>query len=79
MHLFNVDTLELETFYNAQIPQNAILSHPWGTEEVTFADMQNPTSPRTISLAGFEKILKTCNQARIDQYRYVWVDTCGII
>jgi hypothetical protein len=78
MHLLNVDTLKLETFYNAQVPKYAILSHTWGVEEVTFADIQNPTSPRTIRLAGFEKICKTCKQAKIDQYQYAWIDTCCI-
>lgn len=78
MHLLNVDTLKLETFYDEQVPKYAILSHTWGEEEVTFADIQDPTSDRTTSLAGFDKIRRTCEQARADGYSYAWVDTCCI-
>lgn len=78
MHLLNVETLKLETFYDKQVPKYAILSHTWGVDEVTFSDIQTPASPTVTGRAGFDKILKTCNQARIDKYKYAWVDTCCI-
>jgi hypothetical protein len=78
MHLLNVDTLQLETFYDSEIPKYAILSHTWGKDEVTFADIQNPTFLNSTSLAGFEKIRMTCQQASADGYQYAWVDTCCI-
>jgi hypothetical protein len=80
MHLLNVNTLRLETFFGAQIPEYAILSHTWGAHEVTFADIQNIQGPttQTLRLAGFDKIRKTCVQAKADNYQYVWIDTCCI-
>lgn len=78
MHLLNVDTLELETFHDVEAPIYTILSHTWGEEEVSYTDIQNPRSNRTTSLTGFDKVRKTCDRARIDGYRYVWIDTCCI-
>ena len=78
MHLLNVDTLKLETFYDSHVPNYAILSHTWSKEEVTFSDMQDPSSQRTTGLAGFEKIFRTCEQGKTDGYQYVWIDTCCI-
>jgi hypothetical protein len=34
----NVRTLAIEQFFGSDIPLYAILSHTWGTEEVTFQD-----------------------------------------
>ncbi|KAF6841661.1 het domain-containing protein [Colletotrichum plurivorum] len=39
MRLVNVDTLELEEFFDANIPRYAILSHTWGKDEVTFQEL----------------------------------------
>ncbi|KAF4876063.1 Vegetative incompatibility protein HET-E-1 [Colletotrichum siamense] len=39
MRLINVDTLELEEFFDENIPEYAILSHTWGREEVSFQDL----------------------------------------
>ncbi|KAK2775654.1 het domain-containing protein [Colletotrichum kahawae] len=39
MRLINVDTLELEEFFDDSIPRYAILSHTWGQEEVSFQDL----------------------------------------
>lgn len=78
MHLLNVDSLRLETFYNEKIPSYAILSHTWENEEITFEKIQRPDSPSVRSQAGFEKIRKTCEQAKLDEHQYVWIDTCCI-
>ncbi|KAM7190468.1 vegetative incompatibility protein HET-E-1 [Rhypophila sp. PSN 637] len=40
MRLLNVTTLELEEFYGADIPKYAILSHTWGRQELTMAELQ---------------------------------------
>ncbi|KAL2157134.1 hypothetical protein VTH06DRAFT_6422 [Thermothelomyces fergusii] len=40
MRLINVTTFEVEEFYGSEIPPYAILSHTWGTEEVTFQEME---------------------------------------
>ncbi|KAK5653831.1 hypothetical protein OQA88_7991 [Cercophora sp. LCS_1] len=47
--------------------------HTWGTGEVTFKDMANLESAR--SLAGFEKIRGTCEMAIEHGLQYAWVDT----
>jgi hypothetical protein len=78
MHLLNVTTLKLDTFYGDAVPPYVILSHTWGEGEVTFADIQNPASPTTRGRAGFDKIRRTCQQAIIDRCQYAWVDTCCI-
>lgn len=36
MRLINAQTLELEEFYDTQIPKYAIVSHRWRAEEVSF-------------------------------------------
>ncbi|KAF3811171.1 Vegetative incompatibility protein HET-E-1 [Colletotrichum gloeosporioides] len=39
MRLINVETLELEEFFDEDTPEFAILSHTWGKEEVSFQDL----------------------------------------
>lgn len=75
MYLLNVDTLRLGGFHEAPECGYAILSHTWGEQEVSFQDMQDPTSPLTTGLAGYDKIRKTCEQAKRDKYECVWIDT----
>lgn len=77
MRLINIDTLKLEEIHNQDaFKQYAILSHRWEDEEVSFKDMRNLA--RASSKKGFAKIKKSCERARSDGYKYVWVDTCCI-
>jgi Heterokaryon incompatibility protein (HET) len=79
MWLINVNNFELESFFDADIPEYAILSHTWVAEEVTFKDMQQKPLPELVKCkAGFYKINQTCQQTRADGYDYAWVDTCCI-
>jgi hypothetical protein len=78
MHLLNVHTLQLETFYQAEVPSYAILSHTWVKDEVSFAEIQNPMSPTISNKAGLDKIRRACQEAKSSRYNYVWVDTCCI-
>lgn len=56
MRLLRIETLELETFINASTrPPYAILSHTWGTDEVTFQDLQPPREALD-SKRGWRKI-----------------------
>lgn len=42
MRLLNTETLELSRLYvPSEVPDYAILSHRWSTEEVTFADISS--------------------------------------
>ncbi|KZL67049.1 het domain-containing protein [Colletotrichum incanum] len=39
MRLINVDTLQLEEFFDEEIPEYATLSHTWGKDEISFQDL----------------------------------------
>jgi hypothetical protein len=62
-------------FAPANIPPYAILSHTWGTEEVTFDDLLSDSSNRK---AGYQKIIFCGTQAVRDDLEYFWCDTCCI-
>ncbi|KAL8830158.1 MAG: hypothetical protein Q9170_005863 [Blastenia crenularia] len=75
MRLIDTSTLTLRNFYDAQTPPYAILSHTWGSEEVTFQVFEMPRSKK---LKGYAKINSCCALARSDGWEYIWVDTCCI-
>ncbi|KAJ5116243.1 hypothetical protein N7456_000591 [Penicillium angulare] len=84
MRLINIWSLQLEEFMDHNIPRYAILSHTWGEDEVTFQDMQDADSQKTLAKKGYTKIRRSCEQAR-EQFttdyfttNYIWVDTCCI-
>lgn len=77
MRLINVHTLRLEEFPGAEVaPRYAILSHTWGTGEVSYLDFHNLELAQ--EKAGFAKIWLACWQAQQDGLHYLWVDTCCI-
>jgi hypothetical protein len=47
----------------------------WREEEVTFEDIDKPHAQ---TMAGYQKIIKCCQQATIDGFKWVWIDTCCI-
>lgn len=78
MRLLNIRTLPLLDFVDVLCPEEAkyaILSHTWGTEEVTLEDLHKPESKQ---LQGYKKIERCCVQADHDGYDYLWIDTCCI-
>lgn len=77
MRLLNTTTLELEEFYDYQIPDYAILSHRWGAvnEEVSYNDY---ISGRKRTTAGYAKIVNLCQLAHRKGLAYCWIDTCCI-
>jgi hypothetical protein len=78
MWLLNTSTFKLHGFLDhCNVPSYAILSHTWSDEEVTFQNIQNPTS-EVERLAGYQKVKECCNQAVSDGFQYVWIDTCCI-
>ena len=79
MYLLSVTTLTLHSFIGEAIPPYAILSHVWGSEEVSYVSMAKPKH-RAIAeqQSGFRKIEMCCKQAQRDGYHWVWVDTCCI-
>jgi hypothetical protein len=69
-----------EFMMTENLPENenleyAILSHTWGSKEVTFEDLKKGTGKNK---AGFKKIRFSAEQAVRDGLRYFWVDTCCI-
>jgi hypothetical protein len=75
MRLINTATLELQDFSLKTIPPYAILSHTWGTDEVTF---QDALSRNVSSGKGYMKIQQSCLLARRRGLEFAWVDTCCI-
>jgi hypothetical protein len=71
----NGDFRLTEKFVDNAIPRYAILSHTWGSQEVTFEDMVEDSGRNK---AGFEKIKFCGTQAARDGLRYFWVDSCCI-
>ncbi|KAI6030306.1 heterokaryon incompatibility protein-domain-containing protein [Pisolithus marmoratus] len=61
----------------------AILSHRWGTEvsykEITkLLKMTGRKRDEVRQRDGYQKIIKSCEQAMKDGYKWLWVDTCCI-
>jgi hypothetical protein len=75
MRLINTKTGMLEEFIGHDIPDYAILSHTWGTDEVSYQDYLSGAHK---AKKGYRKIQKTCELAAKAKIRYAWVDTCCI-
>lgn len=75
MRLINTFSHELQAFPQDGIPRYAILSHTWGQNEVSFADIADGTAQKK---AAYDKILGACRQARSDNHQWLWIDTCCI-
>jgi hypothetical protein len=75
MRLLNAKSLKLTQFNARDTPPYAILSHTWGSDEVTFQDINAP-NPDAKQVSA--KIVGCCRQACADGLDWVWVDTCCI-
>ena len=75
MRLIQTDTLGLVEFVS-RVPPYVILSHTWGSDEVTFQDLTSPSKAAAKKKAGYAKIAGCCARAQEDGYEYAWVDTC---
>ncbi|KAF2651895.1 HET-domain-containing protein [Lophiostoma macrostomum CBS 122681] len=75
MYLLHTKRLELQQFFDDQIPPYAILSHTWGKEEPRLQDMHNDNIKR---LHGYKKIEHAAKQAAQDGLEFVWIDTICI-
>lgn len=56
-------------------PPYAILSHRWGTKEVTFEEMK---SGRARESQGMSKVTSSCKVAARYGLKHMWIDTCCI-
>ena len=75
MRLINTETLELQEFFDSDVPPYAILSHRWEQDEVSYQDM---LEGKKKGGAGYAKILNFCALALRDHFDWAWVDTCCI-
>lgn len=72
MRPLNTATLVLVEFVGDAIPDFAILSHRWETEEVSFQNLQ---PGKCNSMKGFSKIKGCCEQAARDGWGHAWMDS----
>lgn len=79
MRLINVTSFILEEFFGDKVPEYeyAILSHTWDDEEVTFQDIIGSREAAR-NKKGFAKIQYLIDQARKDNIKWAWIDTCCI-
>ncbi|KAH7257001.1 heterokaryon incompatibility protein-domain-containing protein [Fusarium tricinctum] len=77
MRLINTHTLQLE-FFAGGAHQYAILSHVWGSDEVSFQDMTSVDPDEALELSRYSKLRESCKMARLLKYDYIWIDTCCI-
>ncbi|PVI01880.1 HET-domain-containing protein [Periconia macrospinosa] len=84
MRLLHTRHQVFKSFEGDSVPPYAILSHTWGSEEVTYQDAiamiqrRNEDRDAAHEKKGFLKINLTCNQANYDGLEWVWIDTCNI-
>lgn len=76
MYLLDATTFALGYFSEPNIPDYAILSHRWDAVEVSFDDIKNKKDVQ--KHPSFSKIRGCCAQARLDGWKYVWIDSCCI-
>ena len=71
-------------FDDSEEREYAILSHRWTEEEVDHNEivelmkMDEEERSEIRQRDGYRKILQSCEQARKDGYKWLWVDTCCI-
>lgn len=87
MRLLNTKNLELVAKPDDDIPSYAILSHTWGSGEVSLQDMQGfggklASAAGRVKLfrtkKGLKKVIDAAKLASSDGYEWIWIDTCCI-
>lgn len=75
MRLLHTTNIEIHEFFDVQTPPYAILSHTWGTDEITFQDIKSRNFHRN---DGLLKVRESCRIARENGLTWIWIDTCCI-
>lgn len=74
MRLIDVTNIKLVQFFDeSKIPRYGILSHRWGSEELSFRDFNKLLVKRH---PGYEKIKRFCQKVSKEGIQYAWIDTC---
>lgn len=76
MRLVNIHTLQLEEFFERNIPPYAILSHRWTAEELTCQSLLEGGFDERKQ--GYRKLVGACRAASNYNVDYLWIDTCCI-
>lgn len=76
MRLIDTARLRLREFPDNAIPRYAILSHTWGALEFSYADFLACQDKRLF--AEGSKIVRSCQLALSEGWKYIWIDTCCI-
>lgn len=75
MRLLNTDTLELHEFTDGLEPPYAILSHTWGSQEVSYVDY---TEGRGLDGYGYQKIRNLCSTVKTYHIEWAWIHSCCV-
>ena len=75
MRLLHTENLTLEYFEGTDVPKYAILSHRWGSEEVSY---QEYGKSGAVNKSGYRKITELCKLAKYRGLQWAWIDTCCI-
>ncbi|KAK3348898.1 heterokaryon incompatibility protein-domain-containing protein [Lasiosphaeria hispida] len=77
MRLLHVQSRQLRTYYDDNMPPYAILSHTWDLDkpELLFDDLKRPDHMHS---KGYQKVENTCRLAKAMELDWVWIDTCCI-
>ncbi|KAI2467371.1 HET-domain-containing protein [Annulohypoxylon bovei var. microspora] len=84
MHLLDVETRRLKKYVEEKngkaVEEYAILSHRWlaRDDEVLFQDIESNDHTLLEKKRGFYKLIQCCKEARRNNLKYVWIDTCCI-
>ena len=71
-------------FGDDEVTEYAILSHRWIEQEVDYnevvelAKMDEEDRNEIRQRVGYRKVLRSCEQAKEDGYKWLWIDTCCI-
>ncbi|KAI5995229.1 heterokaryon incompatibility protein-domain-containing protein [Pisolithus marmoratus] len=68
---------------DGEITGYAILSHRWASEVsyqemIGLMKMEEQERKEVVHRDGYQKIIKSCEQAMKDGYKWLWIDTCCI-
>ena len=75
MRLINTHTKTFVEFPEREAPEYAVVSHKWGSDEVSYSDFLEDTYRRG---RGWLKILKACKIAAARNVHWLWLDACCI-
>jgi len=69
------EKLELIEKFGRDIPNYAILSHTWGSDEVLYEHVCDGSAHKH---EAYSKVISAVRQAASDGFEYIWIDSCCI-